>query len=71
MLGSRRTWWRIARDLEQQVLRPKIPTRKGQRTKREVPVVVATRPGQAWSWDITDVLTPWPCVSGLGESTGS
>lgn len=59
MLGSRRTWWRIARDLEQQVLRPKIPTRKGQRTKREVPVVVATRPGQAWSWDITDVLTPW------------
>lgn len=59
MLGSRRTWWRIAKDLEQQTLRPIIPTKKGNRTPREVPVVTATRANQAWSWDITDLLTPW------------
>ena len=59
MLASRRSWWRIAQALEQQVLRPTIPTKKGQRTPREKPVVTATRPGQAWSWDITDLLTPW------------
>ncbi|MFT4233072.1 MAG: DDE-type integrase/transposase/recombinase, partial [Leucobacter sp.] len=58
MLASRRTWWRIAAELEQS-LRPKLPTKRGQRTPRDVPVVTATRPGQAWSWDITDLLTPW------------
>lgn len=58
VLASRRTWWRIGAGLEQS-LRPKVPTKKGQRAPREVPVVAATRPGQAWSWDITDLLTPW------------
>lgn len=41
------------------MFRPQIPSRKTARTPREVPVVSATRPGQAWSWDITDLLTPW------------
>lgn len=59
MLASRRTWWRIAKDAEDQILRPQIPTRKTARAPREAPVVSATRPGQAWSWDITDLLTPW------------
>jgi len=58
LLASRRTWWRIAAELEQS-LRPKIPTRQDRRAPREVPVVAALRPGQAWSWDITDLLTPW------------
>lgn len=59
MLGSRRTWWRIAKDLEHHALRPTIPTKRRKRAPREVPVVTADRPGQAWSWDITDLLTPW------------
>lgn len=59
MLGSRRTWWRIAKALEQQALRPLIPTKRRKRSPRQAPVVTATRPGQAWSWDITDLLTPW------------
>lgn len=59
MLGSRRSWWRIARELEDQTLRPKIPTHTGQKTPRPVPVVTATAPGQAWSWDITDLFSPW------------
>lgn len=61
LLASRRTWWRIASELEQS-LRPKIPCRRDKRDKRaprEVPVVTAMRPGQAWSWDITDLLSPW------------
>lgn len=58
LLASRRTWWRIAAELEQS-LRPTVPTKRGQRAPREVPVVTATRPGQAWSWDITDLLSPW------------
>lgn len=58
MLASRRTWWRIAAELEQ-ALRPIIHTKQENRAPREVPVVTATRPGQAWSWDITDLLTPW------------
>ena len=58
MLASRRTWWRIAAELEQS-LRPTSPTKRGQRAPREVPVVAATGPGQAWSWDITDLLTQW------------
>lgn len=58
LLASRRTWWRIASELEQS-LRPKIPTRPGQRAPREAPTVTTTRPGQAWSWDITDLLSPW------------
>lgn len=57
MLASERTWWRIAEELEQ-ALRPKIPTKKRRRQAREIPVVAATAPGQAWSWDITDLLGP-------------
>lgn len=52
MVGSRRSWWRIAAALEQS-LRPVAPHRKknGPRVK---PVLLATRPNQVWSWDITD-----------------
>lgn len=57
-LGSRRTWWRVANDQEPS-LRPKVPTKRGTKAPREVPVVTATGPGQAWSWDITDLLSPW------------
>lgn len=59
MLASRRTWWRIAADIEEQMLRPKTPTRKQKREPRTKPVVRATRPGQVWSWDITDLYSPW------------
>jgi transposase InsO family protein len=60
MLASRRTWWRIAAQIEDQMLRPTIPTRKGNnRPPREKPVVMATGPGQVWSWDITDLYSPW------------
>lgn len=60
MLASRRTWWRVAAQIEDQMLRPAIPTRKGNnRPPREKPVVMATGPGQVWSWDITDLYSPW------------
>jgi hypothetical protein len=60
MLASRRTWWRIAAQIEDQMLRPTIPTRTGnKRLPREKPVVMATGPGQVWSWDITDLYSPW------------
>lgn len=59
MLASRRTWWRIAAEIEDQLLRPKIPTRKDRRQPRNKPVLRATGPGQVWSWDITDVFSPW------------
>lgn len=59
MLGSRRTWWRIAAELEDQLLRPAVPTRKDHRQARDKPVLKATGPGQVWSWDITDLLSPW------------
>ena len=60
MLASQRTWWRIAAEIEDQMLRPTIPTKRGNKQgRREKPVVKATGPGQAWSWDITDVYSPW------------
>lgn len=59
MLGSRRTWWRIAAGIEEQILRPVVPRRKTQKQPRGKPVVEATGPGQAWSWDITDLYSPW------------
>jgi transposase InsO family protein len=59
MLASRRSWWRIAADLPDQSLRPVAPTRRGSKTPREVPVLEATGPGQVWSWDITDLRSPW------------
>lgn len=62
MLGSRRSWWRVAADLEQ-ALRPNVPRKKDKRAPRQAPVVTATGPNQAWSWDITDLLTPWRGVA--------
>lgn len=59
MLASRRTWWRIAAQIGDQMLRPQVPTRKDRRAPRAKPVVKATGPGQVWSWDITDLYSPW------------
>lgn len=59
MLASRRTWWRIAAGIEEQMLRPKTPTRRGGRVPRDAPVLKADGPGQVWSWDITDLWSPW------------
>lgn len=59
MLGSRRSWWRIASQIEDQMLRPKIHTRGQNRQPRNKPVLKATAPGQVWSWDITDLYSPW------------
>jgi putative transposase len=59
MLASRRSWWRIAGQIENQMLRPKVPTRKERRQPRDKPVLKATGPGQVWSWDITDLYSPW------------
>lgn len=79
MLASRRSWWRIAENLDAgldagldvgsggQARRPVIPTKNptaacgatARSGSRPAPVVAASRPGQAWSWDITDLLTPW------------
>lgn len=59
MLASRRSWWRIAADIEDQTIRPVAPTRQRNNTPREAPVLEATGPGQVWSWDITDLRSPW------------
>ena len=59
MLASRRSWWRIAADMADQSIRPVAPTRRGSTTPREAPVLEATGPGQVWSWDITDLRSPW------------
>lgn len=59
MLASRRSWWRIARDIEDQSARPIVPTRRRNQAPRAAPVLEATGPGQVWSWDITDLRTPW------------
>lgn len=59
MLASRRTWWRIAAQVEDQMLRPEIPASKEARQPRNKPVLKATGPGQIWSWDITDLYSPW------------
>lgn len=60
MLASRRTWWRIAAEIEDQMLRPKILTRsENKRPPRQKPILKATGPGQVWSWDITDLYSPW------------
>lgn len=64
MLGSRRSWWRIAADIEDQTVRPVAPTRRGSaRPPREAPVLEATGPGQVWSWDITELRSPWRGVA--------
>ena len=59
MCASRRSWWRIAAAIPDQSQRPVAPTRRGSKTPRETPVLVATGPGQVWSWDITDLRSPW------------
>lgn len=60
MLASRRSWWRIAAQMPDQSARPLAPTRRGSdRPPRQAPVLEATGPGQVWSWDITDLRTPW------------
>lgn len=60
VLACRRSWWRIAADMDQ-AARPAVPARRAgtARTPRETPVLVATGPMQVWSWDITDLRTPW------------
>lgn len=68
MLASRRSWWRIAADIEDQSIRPDVPTRRRSRTPREMPVLEATGPGQVWSWDITDLRSPWRGVAFKGYS---
>ena len=57
MLASSRTWHRIAADL---AVAPRV-TRS--RRDRVMPVVTATAPGQAWSWDITDLKSPFARVA--------
>jgi putative transposase len=64
MIASRRSWWRVAADIEDQTVRPVAPTRRrGARPPREAPVLEATGPGQVWSWDITDLRSPWRGVA--------
>jgi len=59
MIASRRTWWRVAAHIEDQTIRPVVPTRRSRRQPRNKPVLKATGPGQVWSWDITDLYSPW------------
>lgn len=63
MLGSRRSWWRIAATIDDQSTRPICPTRSTNRTPRPAPVLKATGPQQIWSWDITDLRSPWRGVA--------
>ena len=65
MLASRRSWWRIAAGIKDQSARPVAPTRRSSatHTPREAPVLCATKPMHVWSWDITDLRTPWRGVA--------
>jgi putative transposase len=63
MLASRRSWWRIAAAIDDQSARPVTPTRSTNRAPRPAPVLKATGPQQIWSWDITDLRTPWRGVA--------
>lgn len=59
MIAQRRSWWRIAAGLDQ-AHRPVAPTKgTGTSKKRATPVVVAKAPGEVWSWDITDLKSPY------------
>lgn len=62
MIASRRSWWRIAKSISDQSQRPLVATRKGTKQPRQAPVLIATGPGQVWSWDITDVNSAWSRV---------
>lgn len=57
MVGSRRSWWRVAARLEQS-LRPVKPHR-AKTGPRPKPELLATGPNQIWSWDITDFKAPY------------
>lgn len=63
MVASRRSWWRIAATMADQSARPEAPTRRQSREPRTAPVHCATAPGQVWSWDITDLRSPWRGVA--------
>jgi putative transposase len=63
MLASRRSWWRIALAIEDQSARPIAPTRAKNKAPRSAPVLKATGPQQIWSWDITDLRSPWRGVA--------
>ena len=63
MLGSRRSWWRVAAAIEDQSTRPVAPTRSTSKTPRQAPVLKSTGPQQIWSWDITDLRSPWRGVA--------
>jgi putative transposase len=63
MLASRRSWWRIAAAIVDQSARPVAPTRSTGASARSAPVLKATGPQQIWSWDITDLRTPWRGVA--------
>lgn len=63
MLASRRSWWRIAAAITDQSARPVAPTRSTSTTPRSAPVLKATGPQQIWSWDITDLRSPWRGVA--------
>ena len=45
--------------IEDQTARPIAPTGQRDKTPRAAPVLEATGPGQVWSWDITDLRSPW------------
>lgn len=55
MLGSLRSWWRIAAQIADQSKRPASASKAHTRNPRPAPVLVATKPGHVWSWDITEV----------------
>ena len=59
MLASRRSWWRVAATIADQSARPVTPKRSGNAAPRVAPVLKATGPQQVWSWDITDLHSPW------------
>lgn len=63
MLASRRSWWRIADTIADQSARPVCPTRAKNKAPRSAPVLKATGPQQIWSWDITDLRSPWRGVA--------
>lgn len=62
MLGSLRSWYRIAERMPQ-TYRP-VTTRPGAKKAAPVaPVVLATAPLQAWVWDITDLPSMYRSVA--------
>jgi len=63
MIASRRSWWRVAATIADQSARPVTPRRAGNTNPRTAPVLKATGPKQVWSWDITDLRTPWRGVA--------